>query len=114
LKQTLCLDAKPERSTKKYPHPLHQESTKLKSMEKQMNIKRFATLLAGLTALMMTLAADACTGIRLIAEDGSVVDGRTGEFGSPLEDRDLEVCRETSRLPLGSSERPCTRSPCFR
>ncbi len=53
-----------------------------------MKTSRFAILFAGIVvALALTKPADACTGIRIIAEDGSVIFGRTGEFGAPLDAR---------------------------
>lgn len=52
-----------------------------------MKSKPGVLLLAAITALTLTKPADACTGIRVIAEDGSVVFGRTGEFGAPLDAR---------------------------
>jgi len=39
-------------------------------------------LLAGIATLLVLPAADACTGISLIAKDGAVVYGRTMEWGS--------------------------------
>lgn len=55
-------------------------------------MSRFATPAARrLAALALSLCvaaapmADACTGIRLTAEDGSVIHARTGEFGTPLD-----------------------------
>ncbi|MFW5488913.1 MAG: linear amide C-N hydrolase [Desulfovibrio sp.] len=53
-----------------------------------MKIKRFAILLTMMTAITTAIAfapvANACTGITLHAKDGSIVRGRTGEFGTPL------------------------------
>ena len=52
-----------------------------------MKTRLFAILLAVMTAMTLTPAARACTGITLNAQDGSVVRGRTGEFGTPLDIR---------------------------
>ena len=52
-----------------------------------MKLRLYAMLAAMIAALMVTSAAFACTGITLTAEDGSVVRGRTGEFGTPLDIR---------------------------
>jgi len=50
-----------------------------------MKLRLFALLLAMVTAMTFNPAAQACTGITLTAQDGSVVRGRTGEFGTPLD-----------------------------
>ena len=52
-----------------------------------MKARLFAILLAVATAMTLAPAAQACTGITLNAKDGSVVRGRTGEFGTPLDIR---------------------------
>ncbi len=52
-----------------------------------MKTKSFTLLLAGITALTISSVANACTGICLNAVDGSVIYGRTGEFGVPLDIR---------------------------
>lgn len=52
-----------------------------------MKIKQFLLSLAAVATLSFTPNADACTGICLKAQDKSVVYGRTGEFGVPLDIR---------------------------
>ncbi len=52
-----------------------------------MRVKLFTILFTMLTVMTFTPAAHACTGICLSAKDGSVVRGRTGEFGTPLDIR---------------------------
>jgi choloylglycine hydrolase len=47
-----------------------------------MKTNRFLSLLAGLISLAFAPAADACTGILLVAQDGTVVYGRTMEWGT--------------------------------
>ena len=42
-------------------------------------------VLISLLLLLSALKVDACTGIKLIAKDGSIVHGRTLEFGLPIE-----------------------------
>ncbi len=47
-----------------------------------MKYKTFKTFFAVLTSFAVAMPADACTGITLVAEDGSVVFARTLEWGS--------------------------------
>ena len=47
-----------------------------------MNTKQFMALLAAMATFVMTPVADACTGITLKAKDGTVVFGRTMEWGT--------------------------------
>lgn len=47
-----------------------------------MKSRMRAVLLAGATVLAAITAADACTGIRLTAQDGAVIFGRTQEWGT--------------------------------
>lgn len=47
-----------------------------------MKTRYFLNLFAALTLLISTPAAEACTGIRLTAQDGAVVFGRTQEWGT--------------------------------
>lgn len=56
-----------------------------------MKIKLLAILLTMMTAIAFTPVAHACTGITLSAKDGSIVRGRTGEFGTPLHIRLLII-----------------------
>ncbi|WP_165354825.1 linear amide C-N hydrolase [Tropicimonas sp. IMCC6043] len=51
-------------------------------------IQGVSTLALGF-CVAVTAVADACTGITLTAEDGSVIHARTGEFGTPLDVRIL-------------------------
>jgi choloylglycine hydrolase len=53
----------------------------------QMKIRSLAILLIMALVMLATTKVQACTGITLKAEDGSVVRGRTGEFGVPLDIR---------------------------
>ena len=55
-----------------------------------MFLKRIAALAAA-AALLMAQTAEACTGMRLIAQDGGVVAGRTLEFGIDLKSNVLVV-----------------------
>jgi len=52
-----------------------------------MKIKGISLFLAGVAALTFSSVASACTGICLSAEDKTVIYGRTGEFGVPLDIR---------------------------
>ena len=56
-----------------------------------MKIRLYALLLAALTAMAFAPVAQACTGITLNAKDGSVVRGRTGEFGTILNIRMIVI-----------------------
>ena len=56
-----------------------------------MKIRLLALLLAAMTAMAFAPVAHACTGISLTAKDGSVVRGRTGEFGTILHIRAIIV-----------------------
>ncbi|MGE4194918.1 MAG: linear amide C-N hydrolase [Pseudodesulfovibrio sp.] len=62
-----------------------------------MKIRPLAILLVIATVMLATPSAQACTGITLKAEDGSVVRGRTGEFGTPL---DIRLIVIPKGLPL--------------
>ena len=51
-----------------------------------MRVRRVCASLVGVAMLLVTVAQTvACTGITLVAADGSVVRGRTLEFGQPMD-----------------------------
>ena len=62
--------------------PIVASNYQIKAKEEKVKAKRFVALLAGIAPLLVLPAADACTGISLIAKDGAVVYGRTMEWGS--------------------------------
>jgi len=66
-----------------------------------MNVVRYARKLAAIVAagaLFVASAADACTGIRLTAADGTVVHARTLEFGVDLDSNVLVSPRGYERI----------------
>lgn len=62
-----------------------------------MKIRLLATLLIMAAFILSAPTAHACTGITLEAKDGSVVRGRTGEFGTPLNIRLIIIPKGASQ-----------------
>lgn len=65
-------------------------------MPRVSNCRKFAAMFAAITLLAST-AAEACTGIRLTAGDGTVVHARTLEFGIDLDSSILMIPRGLAR-----------------
>ena len=66
----------------------------------------FRRLCAALAAIVLGAgSAEACTGIRLIAKDGSVIYARTMEFG-------IDMHSQVMVLPRIVSAQRCTASRC--
>lgn len=74
-------------------------------MTKFPAIRRFVAALAA-TALLLSTAAEACTGIRLIAQDGSVIHARTLEFGIDLDSSILMIPRGYARTGTTPDGKP--------
>ena len=68
-------------------------------------IRKFAAALAA-AALLLSTAAEACTGIRLIAQDGSVIHARTLEFGIDLDSSILMIPRGYARTGTTPDGKP--------
>lgn len=74
-------------------------------MTKFPAIRKFAAAIAA-AALLLSTAAEACTGIRLIAQDGSVIHARTLEFGIDLDSSILMIPRGYARTGTTPDGKP--------
>ena len=57
-----------------------------------------ATIALACMVVFVTIAAQACTGIQLIAEDGTVVYARTMEFGNDIQSDVMMIPRGYARV----------------
>ena len=79
-------------------------------MKMQLNSSVSRMLVLGaVLGLVVVPPAQACTGIELVAVDGTVVHARTLEFGIDLKSNVI-ICREVIRAPA----RPPTVNPARR
>jgi len=74
-------------------------------MSKHSGIGKFAAIVAS-SALLLGPAAEACTGIKLTAEDGTVVHARTLEFGIDLDSDILMIPRGFARTGTTPDGKP--------
>src|SRR5262249_3703328 len=89
------------RSDARSPHTPSRDPRSIFSGANPMTARRFAQRLAAVIsagALFLATAADACTGIRLTAADGTVVHARTLEFGVELDSHVLVSPRGYERI----------------
>lgn len=74
-------------------------------MSKCSSIRKFAAIVA-CSALLLSPVAEACTGIKLIAEDGAVIHARTLEFGIDLDSDILMIPRGFARTGTTPDGKP--------
>jgi len=74
-------------------------------MPRFLVIRKFAATIAA-AALLLSSTAEACTGIRLTADDGTVVHARTLEFGIDLDSSILMIPRGFARTGTTPDGKP--------